>query len=130
MQTSWFNGVVTKRPQANIKIPAEFQAVVNEYMPLAVANRKWMVYAAGLLALLQLSAEEREGLFRKLRAENFPGAAYADLIGRARARGNGEPRIVVTEPIMPPANGERPSAESAGSHGPKPGVAGPRGRRR
>jgi hypothetical protein len=127
-QNPWHNDLVSKR-QLNVWISTDFSDAVQARTPRVGPKKKWQLYAAAVLAFLQLPDTEQDQLLAAVRAADFPGGSYKPLIDGARDRGR-RPRVVHTDVLTPPAasNGKG-VAESPKPPDPKPAAgrrAGPR----
>lgn len=119
-QHPWDNELVPKK-QLNVWISTDFSDAVEALVPRVGKKRKWMLYAAGLLAFLELPRREQDRILAGIRSADYPGGSYKLLIDAARLEG--DPDAVATDfatqrpdakPPAPAGPAESPSPKPAG----------------
>lgn len=122
MEIGTFNRLMAHR-QENFFLPVELAAEVDPLVERYGKKRKWAVYAAALVALLQRSRPEQDDLVRGVAgARSVPGGFDPLLRETHRIRAladeppiEGAESIPLREGVLPPQNKRgKPPAQSRG----------------
>lgn len=116
-QNACSNVVMAKPPQENVRLPPEFREAARAMIPRVGPKKKWQIYAAAVLAFLQLPTRKQDELLAGIRAADYPGGSYKPLIDAARLEG--EPDAVATDLPTPRPNGT-PAGPAAPVESPAP----------